>query len=151
MTNLNNLLSALIIGFAISSCGTHSGQKQNAESNDQDDMRLKQYMVKGRELYTLYCANCHQEDGTGLASLFPPLADSDYLLSDLERAACVIKKGLFDEITVNGKTYNQMMPANEQMAPLEVAEVLTYITNSWGNKKGLSNVKEVELWLLKCE
>ena len=75
---------------------------------------------------------------------------SDYLLEDLPRAACIIKHGQAKEIVVNGVSYNQMMPANP-ISNLEIAEVLTYITNAWGNDKGLTGVKEVDKWLKDCE
>lgn len=144
----------LSVLWVMSSCGSQQGnytENDNLASDSRDEIKLKQYLVKGAEIYASICANCHQKDGTGLASLYPPLAGSDFLLADLERAACIIKKGAFDPITVNGITYNQMMPANEQLSPLEVAEVLTFISNSWGNEKGLSGVKDVELWLQKCQ
>ncbi|MFT6865264.1 MAG: cytochrome c551 [Cyclobacteriaceae bacterium] len=153
MNQLSKLIPVLIISV-LASCGTKTGNespKESTQLDSREEIRLKQYRVKGAEIYAQLCANCHQQDGSGLASLYPPLAGSDYLLSDLERAACMIKKGGFDPITVNGKTYNQMMPANEQLTPLEIAEVLTFISNAWGNEKGLSGVKDVEKWLMKCE
>ncbi|MFY0599687.1 MAG: cytochrome c [Cyclobacteriaceae bacterium] len=151
-----HLSKTLFIGVLIlfSACSTSSNKENKdnkSSSSSQDEIRLKQYIVKGGDIYSLYCANCHQKEGQGLANLFPPLAGSDYLLSDLERAACVIKKGLVEEIEVNGKKYNQMMPPNDHLTPLEVAEVLTYITNSWGNEKGLIGVKDVESWLSACK
>ena len=114
-------------------------------------VRLEQYTVQGMSLYTKHCAQCHQSNGEGLAALYPPLKNADYLLEDLPRAACTIKNGLVKSIKVNGVTYNQMMPGLTQLTPLEVAEILTYITNSWGNAKGLTEVKEVEKWLQECE
>ena len=113
-------------------------------------IRLKQYQVQGAKIYSTYCANCHQQDGKGLAALYPPLAGSDYLMADFNRAACIIKNGQAKEIEVNGVTYNQMMPANP-LTNLEVAEVLTFIANAWGNEKGLVGVKEVDEWLKECE
>jgi cytochrome c551 len=144
---------ALMSIVAIASC---NGQSQNkseasAEENGNTEMRQTQYTVQGQALYSTYCANCHQKEGNGLAGLYPPLAGSDFLLADLSRAACGIKNGLKGEILVNGKTYNMPMPANNQLSPLEIAEIITYISNSWGNNKGLSGVKEVEKWLMECE
>lgn len=153
MKILNSIVLVLIF-FTISSCGSSPSQKSDSKgisSNSRDEIRLKQYRVKGRQIYAQICANCHQNDGSGLAGLFPPLAESDYLLNDLKRAACLIKNGLAEEIIVNGKRYSQMMPANTKLTPLEIAEVLTFITNSWGNEKGLSGVKEVEIWLNDCQ
>ena len=115
-----------------------------------EEIRLKQYQVQGAKVYATYCANCHQQDGKGLASLYPPLAGSDYLLENLPRAACIVKHGQSKEIVVNGVTYNQMMPANP-ITNLEIAEVLTFIGNAWGNEAGLVGVKDVDKWLEECE
>lgn len=149
MKYLNNFIPTLII-LLVFSCGSKTNNKE-AATLDRDEIRLKQYRVKGSQIYKQICANCHQQDGTGLAGLFPPLAKADYLTGDLERAACIIKNGMIGEIVVNGTRYNQMMPANKQLTPLEVAEVLTFITNAWGNDKGLTSVKEVERWLANCD
>lgn len=157
MKELNKMIrlaGILILIFPLANCGGGKEQSKNQESEPMDHrtaVRLKQYTIQGKQLYQTYCMNCHQEDGKGLAQLYPPLAGSDYLLADLPRAACIIKNGSMEEITVNGVKYNQMMPANPTLTPLEIAEILTYITNSWGNEKGLTPVKEVEKWIAACE
>lgn len=145
----NLLLLPLTVLFI--SCGGNS--EKNEKSNTLDsraEIRLKQYQVQGAKIYSTYCANCHQQDGKGLASLYPPLAASDYLLENLPRAACIIKNGQTKEIEVNGVKYNQMMPGNP-ITNLEVAEVLTFIGNAWGNEVGLIGVKEVDKWMSECE
>ncbi len=129
-------------------CGSPSGKQEGMDRETK--LKLDQYLVAGAELYATYCTNCHQDDGKGLASLYPPLAASDYLLADIPRAACIIKNGQFKEIVVNGTTYNQMMPGLQHLTNLEVAQILTYVSNSWGNDKGLQGVKEVEKWLASC-
>ncbi len=86
----------------------------------------------GERLYGQMCAACHQSDGSGVVSAFPPLAGSDYLNADRARSIDVVIKGLEGEITVNGAKYNSIMPAMA-MTDEEVANVLTYIYSSWGN------------------
>lgn len=139
---------AFIVGCGSKS--TNSNESETDKMDSRNEIRLKQYQVEGAKIYSTYCANCHQQDGKGLASLYPPLAGSDYLLEDLARAACIIKNGQTKEIVVNGETYNQMMPGNP-ISNLEVAEVLTYITNAWGNEAGLTGVKDVDTWIDACE
>ena len=146
-------LTLLSIIFLISGCGGSSSDAKSASpnvTNSRDKIQLKQYKVEGAKIYAAYCTNCHQQDGKGLAAIFPPLAGADYLMENLERAACIIKNGQAAEIVVNGETYNQMMPGNP-ITNLEIAEVLTYITNEWGNQAGLTNVKKVDKWLQECE
>ncbi|MEO6993998.1 MAG: copper-containing nitrite reductase [Lacunisphaera sp.] len=90
---------------------------------------------KGKQVYMGLCFACHQPDGKGLPGVFPPLAGSDYLLADHSRAIRVVLKGLSGPITVNGQTINSAMPPQEAvLTDSQVADVLTYILNSWGNK-----------------
>ncbi len=144
--------SRLLIGvLALStlwSCGT-SGSQGGMDRSTR--IKFEQYLAKGESLYDVYCINCHQDRGQGLAQLYPPLAKSDYLLADIPRAACIIKNGQMKEIVVNGTTYHQMMPGLPSLTNLEIAEILTFVTNSWGNEAGLQSVKEVEKWLQNCE
>lgn len=114
-------------------------------------MRYRQYIVQGKQLFLTHCSNCHQPDGKGLAKLYPPLAKSDYLLENIPRAACIIKHGKEGSIVVNGVEYNMKMTAIDQLKPLEIAEILTYVSNSWGNKKGFIEVHEVDRYLLDCD
>lgn len=147
----NKLIILLLVTTILSSCGsTTAKEEKNPGLNSRDEIRLKQYQIEGAKIYATYCANCHQQDGKGLASLYPPLAASDYLMENFSRAACIIKNGQSKEIVVNGITYNQMMPGNP-ITNLEVAEVLTYIANAWGNEGGLIGVKDVDKWLQECE
>ena len=78
---------------------------------------------------------CHQPNGGGITGAFPPLAGSDYLLSNPSRAIDILLKGLSGKITVNGKEYDGVMPA-VQLSDEKMANVLTYILNSWNNNGG---------------
>lgn len=151
---MNKLFPFFFIVF-LAACGQSQSNTNQTEQLPKMDrrtqIRFDQYKVHGMALYTKHCAQCHQATGEGLASLYPPLKQADYLLADLPRAACIMVNGQVQTIKVNGKTYNQMMPGIQNLTPLEVAEILTYVTNSWGNAKGLIEVKEVEKWLQACE
>ncbi|NQZ78447.1 MAG: cytochrome c, partial [Ekhidna sp.] len=89
MKLLNSILTSL--GFLVLiSCGGGTSEKTDEQPDSlssRDQIRLKQYRVQGAKIYATYCANCHQQDGKGLASLYPPLAGSDYLMEDFARAA----------------------------------------------------------------
>ncbi len=87
----------------------------------------------GRIVFTTNCASCHQLNGQGIPNAFPPLAESDYLNADMKRAVAVVSGGLSGKIMVNGKEYNSVMPA-WQLSDEDIANVLTYVSSSWGNK-----------------
>lgn len=89
-------------------------------------------MEYGKSIYAQTCFACHQAEGQGIPGAFPPLAKSDYLNKDITRAIDIILHGKTGEITVNGDKYNSVMTA-QTLTDEEVANVLTYIYNSWGN------------------
>ena len=95
---------------------------------------LEQKIALGKNIYTKTCFACHQANGEGIASAFPPLAKSDYLNADVKRAIAIVLHGKTGEITVNGEKYNSVM-TKQTLTDDEVADVLTYVYNSWGNNK----------------
>ncbi len=99
-------------------------------------------MTHGAKVYAGNCVACHQAEGQGMAGVFPPLAGSDFLMADRTRAINVVLHGLEGPVTVNGKTYTSVMPALG-LSDDDVASVLTYIRNSWGNKGDLVQASEV--------
>ena len=95
---------------------------------------LDQQLERGKQAYMQTCFACHQAEGQGITGAFPPLANSDYLNADVDRAIGVVLHGLTGEITVNGEKYNSVM-TRQSLSPSEIANVLTYVYNSWGNSK----------------
>jgi len=95
---------------------------------------LEEKMEYGKATYMQTCFACHQAEGQGIANAFPPLAKSDYLNENVNRAIDIILNGKTGEITVNGVTYNSVM-TRQDLSDEEIANVLTYVYNSWGNSK----------------
>ena len=89
---------------------------------------------RGKEVYGLYCQNCHMEDGAGMPEVNPPLAKADYMKRPSKDLINVILKGSTASLTVNGKKYVGAMPAQEYLSDEKIADVLNYAKNSWGNK-----------------
>ena len=140
---LGLLTLSLLVG-----CDGNSGN--NSGMSHSEKIKLHQYIVSGRQLYTRHCSNCHQQEGQGLAKLYPPLDRSDFVDNHLGRVICIMKHGIEGEIVVNGVTYNQPMPAIPELTHLEIAEIATYIYNSWGREQGLVDVKTVGKVLESC-
>ena len=97
------------------------------------------------------CATCHGEKGEGLRSLYPPIANADYLKLHRSELSCIIKKGMTKPIVVNGKNFHMPMPAAEKLNAVEIHNILNFICNSWGNELGYFTPKEVEAQLEKCQ
>ncbi|WP_299521302.1 cytochrome c [Winogradskyella sp.] len=115
-------------------------EKTSFSSHNPD---LKASMERGKLVYDDLCITCHMADGKGATKVFPPLAQSDYLKNNQEKSIIGIKKGMKGEIVVNGITYNSIMTPLG-LSDKEVADVMNYINNSWGNNYGkLITVEEV--------
>lgn len=110
----------------------------------QEEIRHEQMIVNGKELYEQHCANCHQKNGSGVGSLYPPLANNANVLKNKNQLICIIKNGMSGEISVNGKIYNQEMPANRQLFDLDIASIVTYLQARWGAGRGKEAVVGVD-------
>lgn len=118
---------------------------QNASQIQQDI-----YYVNGRDLYIRNCQNCHGANGEGLAMLAPPLTDTTFLRTNKTKLACFIKNGITDTtLIVNGNSYDGKMP-DFNLANIDIAQVLVYITNTFGNKQGMYTQEQVAKDLKNC-
>jgi mono/diheme cytochrome c family protein len=136
----------LLFLFIVISCGQENEKKGSLASR----IKFKQYYVQGKRLYIKYCSNCHQKDGTGLARLYPPIYQSDYFKSDPQGTICLIRNGLDRQSMVKGTSYNQPMPANPDLTHLEIAELVTYLHSTWGNRDKIIQPAEVSKRLQDC-
>jgi nitrite reductase (NO-forming) len=99
-------------------------------------LTVEEQVKAGQALFAGTCSTCHQANGQGLEGVFPPLAKSDWLAANAERLPSVILHGMTGPVTVNGKDYNSVMPPMSQLTDDEVANISTYVLNSWGNAGG---------------
>lgn len=97
---------------------------------------------RGKVIFEEVCSHCHQLDGRGLSEAVPPLAESDFLMADRGRAIRVLFGGLKGPITVNGKTYDGVMPAVKGSDP-SIAAVLTYVRNNFNGATDSISLSEV--------
>ena len=92
----------------------------------------KESIAEGQEIYQDFCVQCHLNSGEGVSGVFPPLKSSDYLLNNIEKSIAGIKYGLKGKIIVNDEIYNSVM-LNQGLDDEEIADVMNYILNEWGN------------------
>lgn len=116
----------------------------------EEELLKKKYIAEGMVLYRSQCQNCHQIDGTGFEKLIPPLTDTLYLRENRDRLACIIRYGMDEPIVINGVLYDQPMVANDRLTAMEIAEILTYITNAFGNSQEMFTIEEVQQALQSC-
>ena len=120
-----------------------------AACQSDDQLEFKHYYASGSVIFQTHCQNCHGQHGEGLQGLIPPLTDSTYLKTNKDLLACSIKYGLKGKVNIANKTFDGAMPPNN-LASIEIAEVLTYVTNSFGNKLGTITSEQVDNNLTKC-
>lgn len=101
-------------------------------------------ILNGKKVYDMYCVACHQADGNGVPRLNPPLAGTVYVTGSKTRLIEIVLKGLTDPLEINGEEYNNPMAAHSFLTDQQIADVLSYIRNSFGNKAGIVTAAEVK-------
>ncbi|MBS1599180.1 MAG: cytochrome c [Bacteroidetes bacterium] len=105
---------------------------------------IKLSIERGKKVYAEQCLVCHQADGLGVSHMNPPLSKTKWVLGDKKDLIKIVLKGLNTEIEIDGDTYRNVMPPHEAvMNDQQVADVLTYIRNNFGNKA--SRVTETDV------
>ena len=97
----------------------------------------------GQLVYEQNCLACHQASGSGVPNLNPPLRETDWVLGDKTRLINVLLKGLQGQ-EIEGDMYDNAMPAHDFLTDTQIADVLTYVRSSFGNKAGAVTVEEVK-------
>ena len=146
----NNLFLFLFL-FLILSCHSYQKPSESHVPENLDEaskMKYTQYLIQGKILYNTNCTHCHQNSGKGFRELYPALIGSAALMDDMGPAACLIKYGT--KVSRKASNQNIAMPAQAELSNLEIAEILTYIGNSWGNQSGFISVSKVAKSLVDC-
>jgi nitrite reductase (NO-forming) len=117
---------------------------QATQSSAAGTLTVEDQTRAGQALFAGTCSVCHQANGAGLPGVFPPLAKSDYLAADANRGTRAVLHGLSGKVTVNGQEYNSVMPPMNQLNDDEVANIMTFVLNSWGNSGGRVLTEEVK-------
>ena len=106
---------------------------------------LSDSIQRGQDVYMTNCMSCHMINGEGVAGVYPPLAGEDSLLADVSLNIDIILKGQKGEVMVNGQQYNTDMPSQEYLTDEQIADVLNYVRNTWGNKAEMIVPEQVKV------
>ena len=134
-------LISLLTFFFFTVSGLVSAQTANHCAVKQSPFRMA--MDSGKRVYALQCLACHQVDGLGVSNMNPPLTGKR-VLGDKNVLISIVIKGLATHEEIDGNKYQNVMPAHPDMKDVEIAYVLTYIRNSFGNKAALVKVSDVK-------
>lgn len=106
---------------------------------------MQSIMKRGELVYKQNCLSCHMEKGAGVPRLNPPLIKSAMIAGDKNKLIALILKGSDEHREINGEVYTNVMAPLDFLKDQEIADVLTYIRNSFGNKASIVTVREVKI------
>ena len=121
---------------------------------EKEALRLERKLDSGKKIFTSKCASCHQPNGLGIATQYPPLAGSEWVSANPELITKIILKGLKGEITVKGEVYGTSAAVNMAAVPItdrEIANVTTYVRSAWGNTASEITEEEVSFFRADSE
>lgn len=101
-------------------------------------------VARGKEVYTQVCLSCHQVDGGGVPNMIPPLIKTKYVIGDKKQLINILLNGLQGDVEVNGDFYHNVMPPQSTLTDQQIADVLTFVRNSFTNKATAVKVTEVK-------
>ncbi|MEM9327571.1 MAG: cytochrome c, partial [Bacteroidota bacterium] len=107
------------------------------------DNLQKDAALAGESIYYKYCGICHQSNGKGARGRWPALTDPQWIAGDKASLISIVLNGLEGEIEVNGIAYNEVMPQHSFLSDIEIAEVLSYVRQSFGNDAPAITAEEV--------
>jgi nitrite reductase (NO-forming) len=116
---------------------------QAAQAAEKGKLTVEDQVKAGQALFSGTCSVCHQANGEGMEGVFPPLAKSDFLAADMKRAIGIALNGRTGPVTVNGKTFDSVMPPMSQLNDDEIANILTFVGHSWGNNLPAVSAQDV--------
>ncbi len=102
-------------------------------------------IVRGKVVYTKNCLSCHFADGGGVPNMNPPLVKTSYVLGDKTKLIKVVLNGFAQNVEIDGETYSNNMAPHNFLSDQEIADVLTYVRNSFGNKASAIKAAEVKM------
>lgn len=101
-------------------------------------------IARGKVVYTKNCLSCHFADGGGVPNMNPPLVKTSYVLGDKTKLIKVVLNGFAQNVEIDGETYSNNMAPHNFLSDQEIADVLTYVRNSFGNKASAIKAAEVK-------
>jgi mono/diheme cytochrome c family protein len=147
VTSLSILITALflLIGF---SCKNRGERPDTAKTQVKTGEKSAsgpsvEIMERGKKIYDEQCLACHQENGSGIPEMYPPVTKSAYVIGDKERLVKLILEGREVPVAINGQQYDNIMPPFDNLNDNEISDMLTYLRNTFGNSADAVSVDEV--------
>ena len=101
-------------------------------------------ITRGKVVYDTYCLPCHQADGSGVPTMNPPLIKTSWVLGGKPALIEQVLKGSSNKVVIDGEKFNGAMPAQAHLTDEQIADVLSFVRNSLGNKASIVTPAEVK-------
>jgi mono/diheme cytochrome c family protein len=139
---MNNRIAGvlLVIIFSVWAGNSKAQAKKPAPTRSISAVTLN----NGKAVYTNTCLPCHMADGGGVPRMNPPLTATTYVLGDKTKLIGIILNGFSEDVEIDGQRYSNTMPPQAQLTDAQIANVLTYVRNSFGNRASIVTVTEVK-------
>jgi len=139
------LLSSLILLPCLLYAQTKkTGTKSTAATKTTSTNTLKSSIARGKTVYGTYCLACHQEDGSGVPNMNPPIINTSWVLGSKTVLIQQVLKGSANKVEIDGEKFHNTMPPQAQLTDQQIADVLTFVRNSFGNKASIVTPAEVK-------
>jgi mono/diheme cytochrome c family protein len=136
------LRSLLLMAFCFLAISSNAQQHRKPAAK-KSAASLSASVAAGQKVYMQYCVSCHQVDGGGVQHMNPPLIKTTYVLGDKSKIIKIVLHGFSEDVDINGDSYSNTMPSFDMLKDQEIANVLTYVRNSFTNKASAVKVSEV--------
>ena len=148
--NYSKVITTALVSTTLWSCSSSTNQENTDSSTttspDESEVSsvvVTQVIEQGEAVYGQYCVACHQTDGNGMSGAFPPLTQTKWVEGDKAELIGIVLNGMQGPITVKGEEYNNVMAAHDFLSDEDIAAVLTYVRQSFGNNASEVTVAEV--------
>lgn len=115
-----------------------------AQTKAPQSANSKVSIARGQLVYRKVCLSCHMVDGGGVPHMNPPLIHTSYILGDKSKSIYIVLHGMIDRVPIEDEYYSNNMAAHTDLNNQQIADVLTYVRNSFGNKASAVTVAEVK-------
>jgi len=105
---------------------------------------LKITLARGKIVYTNICLACHMADGNGVPTMNPPIVKTEYVLGDKTRLIKIVLNGFKEDVQINGQSFSNNMSPHKDLTDRQIADVLTYVRKSFGNKASSVSALQVK-------
>jgi len=137
---INKRTTLAFVALILTAIGSQAQVKHHYKTHS----HLALSIANGKKVYVQNCLTCHQADGTGVATMNPPLIKTTYVLGDKPTLIKIVLNGFNEDVQINGQSYSNTMTPHDSMKDQEIADVLTYVRNSFTNKASAVTAAQVK-------